>query len=744
MSPTNSDAPGVPRESRKKKFLNRMALALLGLGLMAAVIGLHSIFFSLDLPREAQLPYVILLLLAMPALAFAAYVKMHRASLRAKLISSFLVVSLAPLAVLAYLDQRATFEALTTNTKQALYAAAKQTASRIDAFIQANMDTVRTDSMLPEFQEFLGMKPDSPEYAVKLRRVLNILGSLRRRDMSAITSFALLDKDGVDVADTFGLDIGLNKSQRDYFEVPLRTGLPYVSSVSVAGVSNLPSLYFSSPVRADSGEILGVLRIRYNASVLQSILGRERGIIGEDSFAVLVDENLVRLADGARPDYVLTPVAALPPSQRESLLRERRIVREPSPPFLPAFERGLAEGRAQPFFLANLYVPNGKPNQNAVAPLDAKPWFLVFSQPRDEYLSGLVEQIRNAGIVSGIMAVAVILAAMFLARRISLPITRLTEAAGRVAEGDRDVTVSVSTGDELELLASSFNRMTQQLRELFERQRRSHEELEQKVEARTAALQRANEQLLALDRLKSSFLSSASHELRTPLTSILGFAKLCAKTFARHFQPTAQTPGLQRKANVILENLGIIEKEGERLTRLVNDLLDLNKIESGKMEWRDEDLDMTRLLADNVRSIQGLFSDKPQVSLETHIPGLLPTVRADADRISQVTLNLLNNAAKFTQQGHVRLTARTVFENWLEVRVEDTGQGVSKADLEHIFEKFYQTGQTNQDSDKPKGTGLGLAICRQIIEHYGGRVWAESAPGAGSVFIFQLPGKLSA
>jgi len=720
-----------------------MVLALLGLGLMAAVIGLHSIFFNLDLPREAQLPYVILLLLAMPALAFAAYVKMCRASLRAKLIASFLIVSLAPLAVLAYLDQRATLTALTDYAEQALYGAAKQTASRIDAFLQANLDTARTDSMLPEFQGFLETPPDSPEYIAKRGKTIDILNSLRRRDMGSITSYALLDGRGVDVADTFGPDIGLDKSQRDYFEVPLSTGLAYASSVSLAGVSSLPSIYFSSPVRSDSGEIIGVLRIRYNASVMQSILGKERGLMGESSFAVLVDENHVRLADGGRPDFVLTSVSALPPSQKESLLRSRRLVKDPAPPAIPAFDRGLAEGISQPFFLANLHSPEGKPAQNAVYPLETRPWFLVFSQPRDEYLRGLEQQTRNAALVSMVMAVGVILAALFLARRISRPISRLTEAAGRVAEGDRDVSVTVTTGDELELLASSFNRMTQQLRELFERQRRSHEELEQKVEERTLALTLANDKLLELDRLKSSFLSSASHELRTPLTSILGFAKLCSKTFARHFLPGAASSDLSRKADAIMENLGIIEKEGERLTRLVNDLLDLNKIESGKMEWRDEDLDMAGLLEENARSVQGLFAGKPGVTLETHIPKSLPTTRADADRIIQVTHNLLNNAAKFTESGHVRLIARTVFGNWLEVRVEDTGPGICKEDLEHIFEKFYQTGQRNQDSDKPKGTGLGLAICRQIIEHYGGRIWAESAPGAGSVFIFQLPGKIT-
>ena len=270
--------------------------------------------------------------------------------------------------------------------------------------------------------------------------------------------------------------------------------------------------------------------------------------------------------------------------------------------------------------------------------------------------------------------------------------------------------------------------------------RRAREELEDKVEERTRELKEANARLLELDQVKSAFLSSASHELRTPLTSVLGFAKLIAKSFRRHMLPLVQGhEGLAHKASLILENLDVIVDEGERLTRLVNDLLDLNKIESGAVEWHDEKVDLAQAVQRAARTIAGQLKAKPGVALKVEIAPGLPALFVDRDRLEQVLVNLLHNAAKLTERGHIRVLARALDRAAVEVRVEDTGPGVPAADRERIFEKFYQVRQRNLDSDKPKGTGLGLAICRQIVEHYRGRIWVEGAEGKGSSFVFTLP-----
>ncbi|MBW1701152.1 MAG: HAMP domain-containing histidine kinase [Deltaproteobacteria bacterium] len=271
--------------------------------------------------------------------------------------------------------------------------------------------------------------------------------------------------------------------------------------------------------------------------------------------------------------------------------------------------------------------------------------------------------------------------------------------------------------------------------------------LEQKVEARTkdlvkkaSELEEANRRLKELDQMKSNFLSSVSHELRTPLTSVLGFAKLIRKDFAKFFVPLAQgEEKAEKKATRINENLGIIMREGERLTRLINDVLDLAKIESGRFEWRDTVFPVGEAIKQAVQAASGQFVQKPDVKFSMNIPRDLPHIKADPDRLVQVIINLLNNAAKFTEQGHVGVDAVARADGWLEVGVHDTGTGIPPDDIDKVFNKFHQVTKGDTLKDKPNGSGLGLAICRQIIERYGGRIWAESKVGKGSKFTFILP-----
>jgi signal transduction histidine kinase len=271
--------------------------------------------------------------------------------------------------------------------------------------------------------------------------------------------------------------------------------------------------------------------------------------------------------------------------------------------------------------------------------------------------------------------------------------------------------------------------------------------LVQKVEARTkdlykktVELQEANRRLKELDQMKSGFLSSVSHELRTPLTSVLGFAKIIRKDFAKNFVPIARNNRkAEKKAKRIIENLDIILQEGERLTRLINDVLDLAKIESGRFEWRDKIFPMGEAIQQAVQAASGQFAQKPRVKLSTKIPRDLPRIKADPDRLVQVIINLLNNAAKFTEKGRVDLDAGARADGWIEVSVHDTGIGIPPGDMDKVFDKFHQVTKGDTLKDKPKGSGLGLAICRQIIERYGGRIWAESKIDGGSTFTFTLP-----
>jgi Na+/proline symporter/nitrogen-specific signal transduction histidine kinase len=251
--------------------------------------------------------------------------------------------------------------------------------------------------------------------------------------------------------------------------------------------------------------------------------------------------------------------------------------------------------------------------------------------------------------------------------------------------------------------------------------------LEQKsreLEAATAELRQANERLKELDRMKDDFVSMVTHELRTPLTSIRAFSEILRQ------DPNVEIS--QRK-----RFLDIITKETERLTRLINQVLDLSKIESGRAEWHESQVDMKEVVADSVAGMGQVFEEKG-IRVEVQLPHSVPRVPGDVDRIIQVLLNLISNAVKFCEPGRGRIDiALYETDGGLRVDVRDNGPGVSAEDQAVIFDKFRQAGDTL--TNKPQGTGLGLPISRHIVEHHGGKLWVESTPGAGACFSFTLP-----
>ena len=239
-------------------------------------------------------------------------------------------------------------------------------------------------------------------------------------------------------------------------------------------------------------------------------------------------------------------------------------------------------------------------------------------------------------------------------------------------------------------------------------------------------LKSANARLKELDELKSAFLSSVSHELRTPLTSLLGFSKIIKRDFSRTFMLLAQEDKSMRLGTRIQSNLDIIGSEGERLTRLINDVLDLSRIESGQEDWRFTEVDMAGAIHRAMASASGLFAPKPEVKLTIRRFDMVPLVHADPDRLHQVLINLLSNAAKFTDYGEVAIDLYLDDRDMVRLTVEDTGRGIESRSIEQIFDKFHQAQKGDTLTEKPAGTGLGLAISRQIVEYYGGRIWAES------------------
>lgn len=271
-----------------------------------------------------------------------------------------------------------------------------------------------------------------------------------------------------------------------------------------------------------------------------------------------------------------------------------------------------------------------------------------------------------------------------------------------------------------------------------------------------------------IERMKDDFVSTVSHELRTPLTSVLGFARLIEKKLTDTILPLVprEDAKVQRVLQQVAGNIGIIISESKRLTTMINEVLDLSKMEAGKIDWHHEQTTAAELVQRAVDATAGLFGEKSLILVREVEPDL-PQLFCDRDRILQVLINLLSNALKFTTRGQITVRVRrsrlaagqpanpagdgavTEQREQPEVSddrlpgaavafmVEDTGCGIAAENLATVFEKFKQVGDTL--TDRPKGTGLGLPICKQIVEHHGGAIAVQSQLGRGSTFSFVLP-----
>jgi signal transduction histidine kinase len=258
------------------------------------------------------------------------------------------------------------------------------------------------------------------------------------------------------------------------------------------------------------------------------------------------------------------------------------------------------------------------------------------------------------------------------------------------------------------------------------------------------ALQDSNEKLREMDILKTDFLNTVSHELRTPLTALIGFAKMIRSRQQRVFTAVADTdPAVVKAMDQIKGDVDIIISEGERMTHLIEDMLDISKMEVGKYEWRMQQLAVDQLVRHAFSATAFLFEQKGLAS-RLDISAVLPPLTGDHDRLLQVLINLLGNAVKFTERGHVNCTVRAIEQGgngshrpFIEIAISDTGRGIDPAQIPFLFGKFVQFPQ--EELDTLRGSGLGLAICKQIVERHGGRITASSQVGQGSTFTFWLP-----
>jgi signal transduction histidine kinase len=350
-------------------------------------------------------------------------------------------------------------------------------------------------------------------------------------------------------------------------------------------------------------------------------------------------------------------------------------------------------------------------------------WRVFVEEPLSEAFAPLWSAIWRAALLLVAFLFLAIATGVLLARRLVRPIESIQGAAAKIGSGLLDERIAIESNDELGALADEFNRMAAQLQE-------SYAGLEQKVEERTRELETAlseldekSRELETASRHKSEFLANMSHELRTPLNAIIGFSQVLHDRLFGDVNPKQE------------EYLDDILSSANHLLALINDVLDLSKVEAGQIELEVAPFSLQDALERGVVMVRERATEEGvQIVLDAN-PGV-DVVSGDERRIRQVIFNLLSNAVKFTPAGGEVDIRATRLNGEVTVSVSDTGPGIAAEDYERIFEEFQQT---EAGVEQREGTGLGLALSKRLIELHGGRIWVDSELGQGSTFVFTLP-----
>ncbi|RME51596.1 MAG: HAMP domain-containing protein, partial [Caldilineae bacterium] len=407
-------------------------------------------------------------------------------SLQAKMVIASITVVLVSLALLSQMYRITTRRAFIQLADKSLLEAAGRVALNLDSFINDTKRVLQSQATIPDFVDYMQMSPDQRAGSILEEEVQTLLQIFKHQAGTYILAYGLVDPQGKVVLDASPSLVGNNEGGRDYIQQPLATGQTYVSPVEFSAQTGGASWYFTVPIRNESGEIVGVLRVEYAPTLLQQMVRRFNALAGPESFPILFDENHMYLAQGAISETPLyTLLAPIHDPNRLVTLRTARRL-----PFLPGGQTSLNQtelaarlenAQTEATFTLEGFPTAGQTQQVAVANLTALPWQVAFFQPRDVFLAGIKVQERVTLLVSTLLTGIAVAMATGAAQYLIRPIARLTATARRVAEGDLSAQAPVETRDEIGQLGETFNNMTARLRQLIG-------SLEEQVQERTQEL----------------------------------------------------------------------------------------------------------------------------------------------------------------------------------------------------------------------------------------------------------------
>ena len=613
-----------------------------------------------------------------------------RGGLRRRLTLAFLLVGLLPAAVGGLLGVRQILHATLAARLESEERLIALAAEAVAATLKTGLQVLRAAAEVEPLPRAI-LAGDTMRLAVEARAI--------QKHFPDFASVIVLNAGGTCLANS--LDpavVGRDFRERDYYQGVLRSRGPYISAAPYVGsATRVPTLAIAAPIWGPRRELAGVVAASFTLERLSQLLAPAKVAAAA--------------APGGNADqgevYLVSPSGVILAHQ-EAGKRGTTVA-----PADAAAREALAGRRGSVTWTAE----SGEDHLGVFAPLPDIGWGLVYARPDHPWLFAapyLFPGILPALIVVlGVAALAGTIAARYLAR----PILDLQQAASQLREGEFATRLPEDRRDELGDLAASFNRMAAALEELYT-------SMEAKVAERTATLKATNLELARASQVKSEFLARMSHDLRTHLNAVTGFVDLLL---------TQQAGPLNDKQQ---RYLGHVANAGRHLLELIRDIVDVARVEAGRLEIHPEPCEVPPILEETL----ALFRTQAQarrVTLAVEIGSPLGFLTADRVRFQQIIHNLLSNALKFTPEGGLVTVAARQIGLELELIVRDTGVGISQEDQARIFEIYEQAGATE---GRQKGSGLGLAITKRLVELHGGSIRVESALGQGSTFIVRLPG----
>ncbi len=461
--------------------------------IVAVALGIGTLLLDLYIPSnrlEVKVLQIYIPVVAFVGIGIFAYYisqEFSNYSLRAKLTSTFVALTLVIVVALGLQSITITRNNLTNQTYSDISGIAKSTAQNLDLVLNNELDAIRTESQIIDLVDYLNLPGSQRAGSSQEARVFNVLQALIRKDPVYISSYALLDNKGVDLIDTFQGDIGINKSDRDYFIAPFESGVPYISPVRISQTNFEPSIYFSAPVRNLAGNIIGVLRVRYNASFIQNLISNS--IDDEEEYTVIVDnDTFVSIANTGNPDLIFKTYQDLNADQVTALQAALRL--PPGTPeevvaFQPKIIIGIRNLESQPIFSAPSVYENASAYSGGYK-VESVNWTVLVQKTERSALAPTRTQTRAITLLALVVAALAAGTGLLLSQFLTLPLSQLSNVATEIAGGNLSARAQIYNKDEIGTLASAFNLMTSQLQNTLNG-------LEQRVADRTKALATSSE-----------------------------------------------------------------------------------------------------------------------------------------------------------------------------------------------------------------------------------------------------------